>query len=64
MCKVIFQSSVTYSPVSSPHAITIGGTAKDNGLYKTLFTGSNYGKCVDLYAPAQSVTAAGIHGYR
>jgi len=48
------------SPASSPHVITVGGTAEDDGLYSNSRTvGSKYGKCVDLYAPGQSVTAAG-----
>jgi len=59
------QDACKYSPASSPYVITVGGTAEDDGLYKFSFFGSNYGKCVNLYAPAQSVTAAGDNnGYR
>jgi len=47
------------SPAGSPQAITVGGTAEDDRLYNSTFAGSNYGNCVTLYAPAQSITAAG-----
>ena len=54
------RDACSYSPASSPHVITVGGTAEDDGLYSTSrFAGSNYGKCVTLYAPAQYTTAAG-----
>ena len=48
---------------------TVGRTAEDDGMYYTSqhhSVGSNYGKCVSLYAPAQLVTAASgdNSGYR
>jgi len=63
------QDACRYSPASSPHVITAGGTAEDDGLYSTSprirTVGSNYGKCVTLYAPAQWIVAAGDNnGYR
>jgi len=49
-----------YSPGRSQQVITVGGTAEDDKLY----SGSNYGECVTLYAPALSVIAAGGGGYK
>jgi len=52
-----------FSSASSQHAITVGGTAEDEGIYFTSWRrsfGSNYGKCVTLYAPAQLVTTAAV----
>jgi len=53
-----------YSPGRSQKAITVGGTAEDDGLIYnlSLFSGSNYGECITLYAPALSVTAAAAGG--
>lgn len=43
-----------YSPASEPTAITVGATTRtDTGAYY-----SNYGACVDLYAPGSSITSA------
>jgi len=49
-----------YSPASSPDAITVGATTKYDGLYRSFLEGTNYGKCVDLFAPGQLVTAATV----
>ena len=53
-----YTNACRYSPGRSQKAITVGGTAEDDGLYRSFSFGSNYGECVTLYAPAQSVTAA------
>ena len=53
-----------YSPGRSQQAITVGGTAGDDKLFRYSSSGSNYGECVTLYAPAQSLTAAGGSGYK
>jgi len=53
-----------YSPGRSQQAITVGGTTKDDQLFHYFSSGSNYGECVTLYAPAQFVTAAGGSGYK
>jgi subtilisin family serine protease len=45
-----------YSPASAPQALTVGATTKRD--YQAWF--SNYGPCVDLYAPGDSVVSAGI----
>lgn len=48
----------TYSchtfPAESPHAIIVGGTSQLNDL-QTI--SSNYGDCVDIYAPSELITA-------
>lgn len=45
-----------YSPGSTPNAITVGATANldQRAPY------SNYGACVDIFAPGHNVTSAGI----
>ena len=42
------------SPARSSHAITVGGTARGDGLY----TSSNGGNCVDIFAPGQDINGA------
>ena len=49
-----------YSPGSSPNALTVGGTQRNDDLYLRLFDGTNYGRCVDLFAPGQDIRSAGI----
>ena len=52
-----------YTPSSSAEAITVGGTAIGDLLYKTSSsTGTNWGRCVDIFAPGQSITSAGYRG--
>jgi subtilisin family serine protease len=46
----------TYSPASTPVATTVAAT-NSRDCYATY---SNYGSCVDLYAPGSSITSAGI----
>ena len=49
-----------YSPGSSPHAINVGATKMEDGedkLYDTFFSGTNFGPCVALYAPGESVSS-------
>ncbi|WP_270888189.1 S8 family peptidase [Pedococcus sp. 5OH_020] len=49
----------TQSPGSSPSAITVGATLYSGGYdYKAGF--SNYGPCVDIFAPGQSITSSWI----
>ena len=50
-----------YSPASLPEVLTVGGTQRNDKLYKTFFSGSNYGSCVDIFAPGQAVRSAGIY---
>ena len=45
-----------YSPAAEPSAVTVGAT--DSLDYRASF--SNYGTCVDIFAPGQGITAAWI----
>ena len=51
-----------YSPGASSYALTVGGTQRNDNLYLRLFDGTNYGKCVDVFAPGQDIVSAGIRG--
>ena len=46
----------SYSPSSTPSAITVGAT----NLLDNRASFSNWGTCVDVFAPGQSITSAGI----
>ena len=43
-----------FSPASVQSSITVGGTSMDDSIYSL----SNYGSCVDIYAPADKISAA------
>ena len=43
-----------YSPASAEYAITVGGTRIDDSLYSN----TNYGECVDIFAPGEDVLSA------
>ena len=62
ICKLIYLSSFIYrySPGASSFAITVGGTELRDNLYLRLFDGTNYGRCVDIFAPGQDIQSAGI----
>ena len=45
------------SPASSAHAITVAGTRLGDGLYRA-GQGTNFGRCVDVFAPGEMVTGA------
>ena len=47
-----------FSPASAPSAITVGSTTSSD----TRSGFSNYGSCVDIYAPGSSVESCGISG--
>ena len=51
-----------HTPSSSTDAITVGGTARNDLLYATLFAGTNWGRCVNIFAPGQDVTSADYRG--
>ena len=57
-----FVDACRYSPSSSTHAITVGGTARNDFLYLKTFSGTNWGRCVDIFAPGQDVTSASHQG--
>ncbi len=50
------QPACNYSPASAPRAFTIGATTSTDA--KASY--SNYGDCVDLFAPGSSITSAWI----
>ncbi|MEY2966032.1 MAG: hypothetical protein RLY50_82 [Actinomycetota bacterium] len=50
------QSACNYSPASAPSALTVGAT--DSGDYRSWF--SNYGSCLDVFAPGTSIVSLGI----
>jgi subtilisin family serine protease len=47
-----------YSPASAASATTVGSTASND----TRSSFSNYGSCVDIYAPGSSITSARLNG--
>ena len=46
--------SCQFSPSGSPYAITVGGTNSSSALYWA----TNYGSCVDIFAPGVSILSA------
>jgi hypothetical protein len=50
------RDACSYSPASEPDAITVGATTKSDK--RASF--SNYGQCVDIFAPGSSITAPWI----
>ena len=48
--------SCTKSPASAPSAITVGATASDDS--RAFY--SNFGACIDIFAPGSSIISAGI----
>ena len=51
----------SYSPGASPNALTVGGSERSDDLYLTILgDGTNYGRCVDIFAPGKVVQSAGI----
>ncbi len=49
--------SCSLSPASSSDAITVGGTSNGDGFY-LVGSGSNFGLCVDIFAPGENILAA------
>jgi subtilisin family serine protease len=47
-----------FSPAREPSLTTVGGTASTDRQY----TATNYGTCLDIYAPGEDVTSAWIGG--
>lgn len=45
------------SPAANNRAITVGGTRQGDGLYR-LGPGTNFGSCVDIFAPGERVLGA------
>ena len=56
-----------YSPSSSPYVISVGATKKEGDKLYWFSTfssspGTNYGSCVDVFAPGQGITSAAHTG--
>lgn len=49
------EDACLYHPAGSRYTITAGGTSDDDRRWVS----SNYGRCVDLFAPAQNIPSAG-----
>jgi subtilisin family serine protease len=49
-----------YSPASEPSAITVGSTSTDANQRDTRSSFSNYGSCVDIFAPGSNIYSCGI----
>ena len=49
-----------YSPGASSYALTVGGTERRDDLYLGFFYSTNFGRCVDIFAPGQDIQSAGI----
>ena len=47
------------SPASSPYSITVAGTRSNDGLYRA-GRGTNFGRCVDMFAPGEMVRGASL----
>ena len=48
------------TPAASPVALTVGGTRQGDNLYNLPDDGTNYGSCVDIFAPGQDIRSAGL----
>lgn len=48
------------SPASVSRAITVGGTRQGDGLY-SVGTGTNFGACIDIFAPGEAILAADMN---
>ncbi len=51
-------NSCSQTPASSSSALTVAGTREGDGLFVTP-SGTNYGRCVDIFAPGQQILGAG-----
>ncbi len=49
-------NACNYSPARAPSAITVGSTTNTDGMSSF----SNYGSCVDIFAPGSSIVSVGI----
>jgi len=53
-------NACNYSPASTPSAITVGATSTDASNRDTRSSFSNYGNCVDVFAPGSNIYSCGI----
>jgi len=47
-------------PAASPVALTVGGTRQGDNVYHVGNQGTNYGSCINVFAPGQGIRSAGI----
>ena len=61
-CIIIYYYIIVcrYSPGASSYALTVGGTERRDDLYLGFFYSTNFGRCVDIFAPGQDIESAGI----
>jgi subtilisin family serine protease len=53
-------NACNYSPASTPNAITVGSTTTDASNRDVRSSFSNYGNCVDIFAPGSNIYSCGI----
>jgi len=53
-------NACNYSPASTPTAITVGATSTDASNRDIRSSFSNYGNCVDVFAPGSNIYSCGI----
>jgi oryzin len=53
-------NACNYSPASTPNAITVGSTSTDASNRDIRSSFSNYGNCVDVFAPGSNIYSCGI----
>jgi subtilisin family serine protease len=54
-----YMNACNYTPAYTPEAITVGATTNTDG--KVDF--SNFGDCVDIFAPGVDITSASVNGF-
>jgi len=53
-------NACNYSPASTPNAITVGATSTDASNRDIRSSFSNWGNCVDIFAPGSNIYSCGI----
>lgn len=53
-------NACNYSPASTPSAVTVGATSTDASNRDIRSSFSNYGNCVDIFAPGSNIYSCGI----
>jgi subtilisin family serine protease len=53
-------NACNYSPASTPSALTVGATSTDASGNDIRSSFSNWGTCVDIFAPGSNIVSAGI----
>ncbi|XP_070566450.1 extracellular serine proteinase-like [Ptychodera flava] len=52
------KDACNFTPASEPEVITVGGTKNDDTIYDFQGYGSNFGGCVDIFAPGQQIRSS------